>query len=90
MRIEAYRKWKEFQITPELINGIDHLESSTSSKVSKDGEVRKALNWINTSSSIKKIRLQKGTIFDFLDYKFEVLILKKNQFPKQNDQKGPS
>ena len=49
--IDLYRKWIEFQMTPEMNWSnieIDHVKAICLFDVSKDEELREAFNWKNT------------------------------------------
>ena len=55
--VETYRKWIEFQLTPEMNwsnNEIDHVKLLCLFDISKDEELKDALNWKNTQPLLKK------------------------------------
>ena len=55
--IDLYRKWIEFQMTPELNWSnieIDHVKAICLFDLSKDEELKKAFNWKNTQPYSKK------------------------------------
>ena len=53
--------------------------------VSKDGELKEAFNWKNTQPLLKRDHLQKGTKFNFLDYRLQ--FIKAYQFIKLNEER---
>ena len=85
--IDAYRKWIEFQFTPELtwdIIEIDHVKAFCLFDVSKDEELREAFSWKNTQTLIKHKHRQKGIKFNLLVY--QVQFKKAYHFSKVNGQ----
>ena len=61
--IENYRKWLEWQMTPEMnwTNiEIDHVKAICLFDVSKDEELREAFDWENTQSLLKSDHQQKA------------------------------
>ena len=86
--IDLYRKWIEYQMTPE-INWqnieIDHVKAISIFDVSKDEELREAFNWKNTQPLLKEVHQQKGTKFKFLDYQPQ--FIKAYQFIKLNEER---
>ena len=69
--LHTYRKWIEFQMTPDMIWDnieIDHVKVIGLFDVSKDDELREAFNWKNTQPLMKEDHQQKGIKFNFLDY----------------------
>ena len=65
--IDLYRKWIEFQKTPELNWSnfeIDHVKAICMFDVSKDEELREAFNWKNTQLLLKNDQQKKGTKFN--------------------------
>ena len=87
--IETYKKWLEFQFTPEMNWSnieIDHVKPICMFDVSKDEELKEAFNWKNTQPLLKKIHLKKGIKFNFLDYQNQ--FIKAYQFLELNGQEG--
>ena len=61
--IDSYRKWLEFQMTPEINwSNIEkeHFKAICVFDVSKDEELREAFNWKNTQPLLKHDHQQKG------------------------------
>ena len=61
--IDSYKKWIEFQFTPEMIWSnieIDHVKPICMVDVSKDGESREAFSWKNAQPLLKHDHQQKG------------------------------
>ena len=86
--IDLYRKWIEFQFTPDMNWSnieIDQIKPICMFDVSKDEELREAFNWKNTQSLLKKDHQVKGTKFIFLDYQLQ--LIKAYQFIKLNDER---
>ena len=72
--IETYKKWLEFQFTPEMNwsnTEIDHVEPICMFDVTKDDEFREAFNWKNIQPLLKHDHKEKGTKFNFLDYQIK-------------------
>ena len=87
--IETYRRWIEFQFTPEMNWDnieIDQVKAICLFDVSKDEEIKEAFNWKNTQPLLKHDHQQKGIKFKFLDYQLQ--FIKAYQFIKLNDQEG--
>ena len=87
--VDSYRKWIEFQFTPEMNWSnieIDHVKPICMFDVSKDEELKEAFSWKNTQPLLKHIHHQKVTKFDFLDYQLQ--FIKAYQFIKLNGQEG--
>ena len=87
--IDLYRKWVEFQFTPEMnwsTIEIDHLKSIYSFDVSKDEELNETFCWKNTQPSLKHNHLLKGTKFNSLNYQLQSI--KAYQFLRLKHQKG--
>ena len=81
--VDLYRKWIEWQFTPEMnwSNAeFDQLKPICMFNVSKDEELREAINWKNTQLLLKEFHQQKGIKFNFLDYQLQ--IIKADQFIK--------
>ena len=60
--IENYRKWIEWQFTPEMnwTNiELDHIKPICMFDLSKDEELREAFNWRNTQPLLKFIRKRR-------------------------------
>ena len=86
--IETYKKWLEFQFTPEMNWSnieIDHVKAICMFDVSRDEELREAFNWKNTQPLLKHDHQKKGTKFNFLD--FQLQFIKAYQFIKLNDER---
>ena len=69
--IETYKKWLEFQFTPEMNWSnieIDHVKPICMFDVSKDEDLKEAFNWKNTQPLLKEVHSHKGIKFNFLDY----------------------
>ena len=89
MDFDTYKKWLEFQFTPEMnwqIIEIDHVKPIFVFDVSKDEELKEAFSWKNTQPLLIKDHQQKGTKFNFLDYQLQ--FIKAYQFIKVKDQEG--
>ena len=87
--VDSYRKWIEFQFTPEMTWDnieIDHVKAICLFDVSKDEELKEAFHWKNTQPLLKHDHQKKGTKFNFLDYQLQ--FTKAEQFIKLNE-KGP-
>ena len=64
--IKTYKKWIEFQMTPEMNWGnieIDHNKAICLLDLSKDEELREAFCWKNTQPLLRKDHQLKGTKF---------------------------
>ena len=86
--IETYKKWIEFQFTPEMTWSnieIDHVKPICKFDVTKDDELRETFNWKNTQPLLKKDHQLKGTKFNFLDYQLQ--FIKAYQFIKLNEER---
>ena len=86
--INLYRKWLEFQFTPEMNWDnieIDHVKAICLFDVTKDEELREAFNWKNTQPLLKQDNRQKGTKFDFFDYQNQ--FIKAYQFIQLNEER---
>ena len=69
--IDFYRKWIEWQMTPEMNwqnIEIDHVKAICLSDVSNDEDLKLAFNWTNTPPLLKQDHQQKGINFNNLDY----------------------
>ena len=85
--IDPYRKWTEWQMTPDLnwSNAeIDHVKPICVFDVSKEEELKEAFNWKNTQPLLKQHYQLKGTKFNFLDYQLK--IVKAYQFIRLNEE----
>ena len=75
--IETYRKWIEWQMTPEMnwTNiEIDHVKPVVCLfDVSDDKELKLAFNWKNTQPLLKHDHQLKGKKFNFLDYQLQFI-----------------
>ena len=88
MDINFYRKWIEFQFTPEMNWSnieIDHNKAICLFDLSKEEELKGAFNWKNTQPLLKKDHQLKGTKFNFSDYQLQ--FIKAYQFIKLNEEK---
>ena len=68
MDIETYRKWIEYQMTPEMNWSnieIDHVKPIFLFDVSEDGDLKLAFNWKNAQPLLKHDHQQKGTKYNF-------------------------
>ena len=86
--INLYKKWIEFQFTPEMNWDnieIDHVKPICMFDVTKDKELREAFNWRNTQPLLKQDHVQKGIKFNFLDYQLQ--FIKAYQFIKLNEER---
>ena len=86
--INLYRKWLEFQFTPDMNWGnieIDHVKPICMFDVSKAEELKEAFNWKNTQPLLKHDHQQKGIKFNFLDYQLQ--FIKAYQFIKLNEER---
>ena len=87
--IETYKKWIEWQMTPDMNWGnieIDHVKPICLFDITKDDELREAFNWKNTQPLLKEVHKQKGIKFNFLDYQLQ--FIKAYQFLKLNNHEG--
>ena len=85
--IDTYKKWLEFQFTSDMNWSnieIDHVKPICMFDVTKDNELREALNWKNTQPLLKHDHQQKGIKFNFLDYQLQ--FIKAYQFLKLNEE----
>ena len=58
INIDTYRKWIEWQFTPEMNwsnTEVDHVKPICMFDVSKDEELKEAFSWKNTQPLLKKI-----------------------------------
>ena len=86
--IDTYRKWIEFQMTPEMNWSnieFDHVKTFCLFDVAKDEKLKEAFSWKNTQHLLKHDHQQKGIKFNFLDYQLQ--FIKAYQFMNINDQK---
>ena len=84
--INTYRKWIEYQFTPETnwsTIEIDHVKPICMFDVSEDEELKEAFNWKNTQPLLKELHSQKRIKFIFLDYLLQ--FIKAYQFIKLNE-----
>ena len=87
--IETYKKWIEWQMTPEMTWDnieIDHVKAICLFDVSNDEQLKEAFNWRNTQPLLKRDHQQKGIKFNVLDYQNQ--FIKAYQFFELNDQEG--
>ena len=74
--IETYRKWLEFQFTPDMNWNnieIDHVKPICMFEASEDNELREAFNWKHTQPLLKHDHQKKGKKFNFLDYQLQFI-----------------
>ena len=67
--IDTYRKWIEFQMTPDMTwdkIDIDHVKPICLFDVSKDEKLKEAFSWKNTQPLLKEIHQHKGIKHNFL------------------------
>ena len=88
--IEAYKKWIEFQMTPDMTWDnieIDHVKAICMFDVSDDEKLKEAFSWKNTQPYSKKIIIKRvqNTKFIFLDYQLQ--FIKPYQFIKLNEER---
>ena len=72
--INLYKKWIEFQFTPEMNWSnieIDHVQPICMFDVSDYDELKRAFNWKNTQPLLKEVHSQKGVKFIFLNYQLQ-------------------
>ena len=87
--IDTYRKWIEFQFTPDMTWNnieIDDVKAICLFDISDDDQLKEAFNWKNTQPLLKQDNRQKGTKFNFLDYQLQ--FIKAYQFLKLNSHEG--
>ena len=87
--VETYRKWVEYQMTPErnwLNIENDHVKPICMFDVSKDEELIEAFSWKITQPLLKHDHHLKGTKFKFIHYQLQYI--KAYQFDKLNGQEG--
>ena len=85
--IETYRKWIEYQFTPEMILSnieLNHVKPFCMFDVPKDEELKEAFNWRNTQPLLKQGHQLEGTKFSFLDYQLQ--FIKTYRFIKINEE----
>ena len=84
--IDLYRKWIEYQMTPEMNwqnIEIDHVKAISLFDVSRVEELREAFSWKNTQPLLKLDHQKKGTKFNFLVSQLH--FFKTYQFIKLNE-----
>ena len=83
--VETYKKWIEYQLTPEMnwqnIH-VDHVRAISSFDVSKEDELFKAFNWRNCQPLLKEDNLKKGSRYSEEEYKLQ--FIKAEEFLKLN------
>ena len=85
--VDSYRKWIEFQFTPEMTWDnieIDDVKAICLFDISDDEQLKEAFNWKNTQPLLKHDHQQKGIKFNFLDYQLQ--FIKAYQFLKINEE----
>ena len=86
--IALYRKWLEFQFTPEMNWSnieVDHIKPICMFDVSDDEQLKEAFSWMSTQPLLKKDHQLKGTKFNFQDYQLQ--FIKAYQFIKLNEER---
>ena len=86
--IDLYRKWLEFQFTPEMNWSnieIDHVKPICMFDFTKDEQLKEAFSWKNTQPLLKQDHQKKGTKFNFLDYQLQ--FFKAYRFIKLNEER---
>ena len=84
--IDLYRKWIEWQFTPEMHwsnSEVDYVQPICLFDVSKEEELKEAFSWKNTQPLLKHDHQPKGTRFNFIDYQLQ--FIKAYQFIKLNE-----
>ena len=69
MDVETYRKWIDWQFTPEMNwrnLEIDHVKPVCLLDVYKDEELKEAFSWKNFQPLLREIHKQKGKKYNFL------------------------
>ena len=87
--IETYKKWIEYQFTPEMnwTNiELDNIKPIRMFDASDDEQLKEAFSWKNTQPLLKQDHQQKGIKFNFLDYQLQ--FIEAYQFIKLNGQEG--
>ncbi len=83
--IETYKRWIEYQMTPEMnfknIH-IDHVKPISSFDISNDNELLEAFNWKNTQPLLTEDNLRKSNKLNELDY--QIQFIKAYEFIKSN------
>ena len=86
--LDTYRKWIEFQFTPEMnwsIIEIDNVKPICMFDVSDNEQLKEAFNWKNTQPLLQRDNQQKGIKFNFLDYQYQ--FIKAYRFIKLNEER---
>ena len=74
--IETYKKWIEWQFTPEMNWSnieTEHVRPICSFDISKDAELNEAFKWEHTQPLLKEIHSQEGVNYNFLDYQLQYI-----------------
>ena len=85
--IDTYRKWIEFQKTPDMTwknIEFDQVTAICLFDVPKDEELKDVFCWRTTQRSLKHDHQLKGTKFIFLDYQLQ--FIKAYQFLKLSEE----
>ena len=72
--LETYRKWINWQMTPEMNWSnikIDHVKPICLFDLSKDEYLKESFSWKNTQPLLKQHYQQKGIKLNFLGYQLE-------------------
>ena len=90
--IDTYRKWIEWQMTPEMnwSNAeLYHVKPICWFDVSEEKESKEAFSWKNNQPFLKHDHHLKGTKFDFLDFQLQFItayhFLKLNKEDRLNE-----
>ena len=84
--IDTYIRWVEYQITAKMIWSkfeIDHLRPTSSFDVYNNGGTKEAFCWKNIQRSVNQDNNQKGTKFNFVDYRLQ--FIQAYQFIRLNE-----
>ena len=74
--IDSYKKWIEFQFTPEMTWSnieIEQVKPICMFDVTEEDELREAFIWKNTQPLLKHDHRQKGVKFNFLHYQLQFI-----------------
>ena len=85
--IGTYRKWIEWQMTPEMNWSkieIDHVKPICMFDISNHEELGECFNWKKHSAVVKRYTSTGGRTFNFVDYQQQ--FIKAYQFLKLNEE----
>ena len=74
--IDNYRKWIEYQFTPEMNwsnTEVDHVKPTCSFDKSSNDDLKETFNWKNTQPLLNEIHSQKGTKNYFPDFQLQYI-----------------